>query len=420
MMKMMKLMKMMKVMRMRWINTRGDAQTISLDGQSEKFSYVVRETEYWQNKLGGSLAKSTVILPTHSQWFRLSERRAIALRKRQEQRDQRTRLEAADEFTQEWNGCFSPYVCPTYGPGTSMIRLPFFDSATVALPILPEAPANFLRCTFPAVKCHLLEQIHAHPRDQHIEFIQSTHTYLVNGKALPLSVTGLVHRFAQEFDADLAIEKMRGSVRWPRPEYSRVIDGSLVPLSNEEIKEKWATNSQDASSRGTWMHLQLEVCMNGGCADGEYCELDLFRRFLRQFQVPAIAFRTEWCIYSEQDQLAGCIDYVAKCSATEVIIFDWKRTKDLRSKYQNSWASMKSPLAHLPDCCGIHYRLQLNVYKYMLEKSYNLRVKAMLVVCLHPDNKETGPFVDHVPDMSILQSHRLSLPRQTSAVNGKK
>ena len=393
--------------------------TISLDEQAEKFSYVVREIEYWQDKLGGSLAKSTVTLPTHSQWFRLSEHRAIALRKRQEQRDPRTRLEAADEFTQEWNGCFSPYVCPTYGPGTSMIRLPFFDSATVALPILPEASANFLRCTFPAVKCHLLEQIHAHPRDQHIEFIQSTHTYLVNGKALPLSVTGLVHRFAQEFDADLAIQKMRGSVRWPRPEYSRVIDGSLVPLSNEEIKEKWATNSQDASSRGTWMHLQLEVCMNGGCADGEYCELDLFRRFLSQFQVPAIAFRTEWCIYSEQDQLAGCIDFVAKCSATEVIIFDWKRTKDLRSKYQNSWASMKSPLAHLPDCCGIHYRLQLNVYKYMLEKSYDLRVKAMLVVCLHPDNKETGPFVDHVPDMSteveaVLQSHRLSLSRQTN------
>jgi hypothetical protein len=35
-----------------------------------------------------------------------------------------------------------------------------------------------------------------------------------------------------------------------------------------------------------------------------------------------------------------------------------------RNKYDNRWQCMKAPLAHLPDCQGVHYRLQLNVYKY--------------------------------------------------------
>ena len=81
-----------------------------------------------------------------------------------------------------------------------------------------------------------------------------------------------------------------------------------------------------------------------------------------------------------------------------MIIIDWKRSKDLGAKYENNYANMLPPLHHLPDCKGIHYRLQLNVYRYILEQYYDLTVSLMLVVSVHPDCGDR-PFVDIVPKM---------------------
>ena len=171
------------------------------------------------------------------------------------------------------------------------------------------------------------------------------------------------------------------------------------------------------------MHLQIEVLLNGSSVQGDCCELRLFARFLREYPLPLIAFRTEWCIFAEEEKLAGCIDFVAKCSTREVILFDWKRTKQLRNKYSNPWASMRHPLSHLADSAGVHYRLQLNLYKFILEKYYDLKVRAMHVVCLRPDNCDHGPFLDTVPDMlveakAMLDTHKLALAADQKDVRG--
>ena len=72
--------------------------------------------------------------------------------------------------------------------------------------------------------------------------------------------------------------------------------------------------------------------------------------------------------------------------------------QDLRNKYGNSFQSMLPPFSHLDDCAGNHYRLQLNCYKFILEKYYGFFVVDMYVVCTHPDNVDRA-FVDHVPVM---------------------
>ena len=97
---------------------------------------------------------------------------------------------------------------------------------------------------------------------------------------------------------------------------------------------------------------------------------------------------------------AGCIDFVAETADNSLVLFDWKRTKQLRAKYNNPWRCTQAPLGHLPDCAGWHYRLQLNTYKFLLQQYYGRSVSAMYVVCLHPDNADTGPFIDDVPDMT--------------------
>ncbi|CAE7506749.1 unnamed protein product [Symbiodinium sp. CCMP2592] len=285
--------------------------------------------------------------------------------------------------------------------GTSSIRIPIEACVQAPRLLLDLIPQDFTHLPAAQPDCSLLSRLHEHDRDKRINFLSETHVYYVDGVPMSISVTGLVHKFAEIFDADGAIANMQNSSRWPRPEYSSVqTNGMLLPMTAEEIKHMWLQNSRDAAHRGTWMHLQIEVLMNGGFGAGHWPELKLFGQFLREFSRPLLAFRTEWCIFAKEHSLAGCIDFVAKTSNNSLVLFDWKRTKNLRMKYTNKFRNMHSPLNHIPDCAGWHYRLQLNTYKYILEHHYGYVVSAMYVVCLHPDNMETGPFLDEVPNMS--------------------
>ena len=60
---------------------------------------------------------------------------------------------------------------------------------------------------------------------------------------------------------------------------------------------------------------------------------------------------------------------------------------------------MLPPLGHIEDCQGMHYRLQLNAYRYILQTYYDFIVSGMYVVCTHPDNAPHA-FVD---DVLVLQ-----------------
>jgi hypothetical protein len=58
----------------------------------------------------------------------------------------------------------------------------------------------------------------------------------------------------------------------------------------------------------------------------------------------------------------------------------------------------------------MHYRIQLNAYRYILEKYYDKRVISMHVVCTHPDNVDAA-FVDDVPDMSTEIESMMDIQR---------
>jgi hypothetical protein len=45
----------------------------------------------------------------------------------------------------------------------------------------------------------------------------------------------------------------------------------------------------------------------------------------------------------------------------------------------------RSPLKHLDDCAGTKYTLQLNMYRYMLEKYYGIKVTNLLLASFHPN-----------------------------------
>ncbi len=73
-------------------------------------------------------------------------------------------------------------------------------------------------------------------------------------------------------------------------------------------------------------------------------------------------------------------------------------------KMENNFANGFGPVSHLPDTNYWHYTLQLNIYRWLLEKHYNLKISEMALVVLHPNNKsyvryKLNKLVEEVDDM---------------------
>lgn len=57
------------------------------------------------------------------------------------------------------------------------------------------------------------------------------------------------------------------------------------------------------------------------------------------------------------------------------------------------------PCAHLPDCNYIHYALQLNTYRFLLEKNYGMEIEGQAIIVLHPNNRGGRYMVYELPDL---------------------
>lgn len=229
----------------------------------------------------------------------------------------------------------------------------------------------------------LLSKINSHPHDQHIEFIEEGHLYLIDGKvdSQLMSVTTFIHSLFEHFDADKVIEKMMNSKNWSKSPY--------YGMTPDEIKNKWETNRDEAARAGTKMHLSIENYYNGLPIDPDVqdsVEYSYFKKFCKDF--PYEAYRTEWFVFDPSVKIAGSIDMVFQAPGFDndgenLLIYDWKRSKEIRKT--NIYSKGKPPLDHLPDCNFVHYMLQLNVYKYILESRYGKKIHELALVVLHPN-----------------------------------
>jgi ATP-dependent exoDNAse (exonuclease V) beta subunit len=111
-------------------------------------------------------------------------------------------------------------------------------------------------------------------------------------------------------------------------------------------------------------------------------------------------YRTEWFIYDESVKLAGSIDMVYENLDGSIMIYDWKRSKEItRINNFNKYAT--NPLiCQMPDSNFWHYALQLNTYKYILEKNYGKKVTDLVLVRLHPNNEEQTYELITLPDLT--------------------
>jgi hypothetical protein len=234
-----------------------------------------------------------------------------------------------------------------------------------------------------------LARKHRHERDNQIHFDEPTHVYTINGESKGwVSCTGFLHSFFPKFDADEVIDKMMKSKNWPNSQW--------FGMSKEAIKAAWNANGREASEAGTAMHLGIEMVMNAAEDEvvpevKETKEWEYFWNYWRIDSEIWEPWRTEWEVWDDELKLAGSIDMVYRNKKDGTFaIYDWKRAKEM--KMDNSFGKGYGPVSHLPDSNYWHYTLQLNMYRWLLEKHYGLVISEMALIVLHPNNKNYKRF----------------------------
>lgn len=221
-----------------------------------------------------------------------------------------------------------------------------------------------------------LAKKNSHARDAHILFDEEPHIYTINGDSNFTSVTTWNHSHFSHFDADKIIDKMMKSRTWATSKY--------YGQTKKEIKDGWTANGKLASEAGTNMHYNIERFYNNMEVEDNSIEFKYFKEFQQDYR-HLKPYRTEWMIYDEKLKFAGSVDMLFQNKDGSLDIYDWKRCKEI--KKTNSWQSgITKCIRHLPDSNYWHYSLQLNTYKALLEKNYNVKINGMYLVCLHPNN----------------------------------
>ena len=266
-----------------------------------------------------------------------------------------------------------------------------------------------------------------HSRDLAISFDREPHRYYVKGQAGYVSVSTIVHEYFTPFDSITQATKMtqrsdfKTSPRYLQyqPIYSQELsDERLVEL----IVSRWQEHGKEQAELGTKLHHYIEQHANGLVVEeGDISpEQGLYHAYYKKQQARGmIPYRTEWMLWDEDLRVAGCIDMIYYNPVTQTYhMVDWKRSREIKKTGFGRFG--QNECAHLPDCNYSHYSLQLNMYKYLLAKHYDIVIADMCIVVLHPNNTEALelPIKDmqnlvHTMLTSRLTTHRSLTRDQT-------
>ena len=240
-----------------------------------------------------------------------------------------------------------------------------------------------------------------HPRDSRIQFLPFEHIYILDGKESLMSVSNLVSLFFPEFKSYYWSERKAR-------EYG---------ISQAELLEEWDAKGAQSREVGTFMHQQIRNYYHGlpfvnkyrFTYKGKYKHIDTevslesefeqFICFLNDHKFKP--FRTEWTIFDEDLKIAGTIDVIHKKNGT-FDLYDWKRSHRLLDepgdiRKTNPFQYGIHGLERIPDTVYWHYCLQLNIYRYILERNYDMTVDKMYLILLHSEAIEYRKIV--VPRM---------------------
>lgn len=274
---------------------------------------------------------------------------------------------------------------------------PFEPCEEIQSPYLKDLPAD-AKIKQPKY----LDVKNRHPRDERVKYMDGPHRYFIDGSCENvLSVSRLYGAFLPGFDSERQALKTCQSknFREKRHQPSNAYYGCNTM---QDVLDKW----QHWNNLGTLLHANIECYFNtepiNVNEENKLC-FNMFLQYVNNVLFSRFTpFRTEWSIFDEETRIAGQIDLcvVDDWEKKHVTLIDWKRYGSfpcyIRREYVKYGYGVCGDLeANKYNKCA----LQLNIYKYILEKNYGFYVTKMLIVKLHPKNKGKKVQVFKMPNM---------------------
>lgn len=238
-----------------------------------------------------------------------------------------------------------------------------------------------------------LDRKNPHPRDQRIVFVDEPHKYFIDGNCeYIMSVTALKGAFFPKFDDKKVASSILNGKTFQKTCHrpSHKYHGCTTV---SDILERWSL----WRDQGTALHRTIELCENQMPYSVDPCNQSCFQQYQVLFSDPNwvrwTVFRVEYSVFDEETLIAGQIDYLGLMDPKgKVVIIDWKRSASIPDCF---WRGSEATYGYgacqeVKNLKYYHYCLQLNLYKYMLEKHYGLYVSQMFLVQMHPNRAKYG------------------------------
>ena len=223
------------------------------------------------------------------------------------------------------------------------------------------------------------------------KFYEEDHHYEYKRKKVGVSVTTFIHEYVNEFDEQEMAERVA------------IKNNKSV----EEILNEWHYKRDFSCEKGTTTHEYIQSLFSGN----EYKKLtfDYSKEYLdavdkcqRQADNFYIDYKDklehlidELPIGSQDYDISSCVDHLFYNKLTGgLVLVDYKTNKEMSGYNKKAYKkAMKFPLNKLNDDSYNHYKIQLSIYKFLIEKYTSIKVDEMFIVYFS-ENNETYEIVD--------------------------
>ena len=223
-------------------------------------------------------------------------------------------------------------------------------------------------------------------QDKEIKFFAKEHIYLYQDYLELRPISEVIGLFFKKFD----------DLKWSE------IKARDNGVSQRYMLELWDCKGAESREVGSCLHSQIESYFNRKEIVDTYHfkyngveikkdelvsikkEWTQFIQFIKEKSITP--FRTEWKIFDLKYRIAGTIDLLCK-NEKYFDIYDWKRS-DKVNPDQSAWQYGINGLEHVPDTRYYRYCLQQNLYRYILEENYQIKINRMYLVILHHSNQK--------------------------------
>lgn len=192
-----------------------------------------------------------------------------------------------------------------------------------------------------------------HPNGSTIVFKEYPHSYFLEDKPNETftSVTQICKKYINKFDVD-TISKA----------YAKKHD-----MNRKHVVADWANRGKVATDLGNSCHAYAESLVTGIPIKLDTKYNNYYKQIKQKFKKDLLGcdeIKAEYIIGIPNIKIAGTIDLIKRIG-NEVTIIDWKTNKEIAST--NRFKKMLQPFQLLDDCNLNTYRLQINLYRYILK-----------------------------------------------------